>query len=152
SWLSQLYAQSDYFGVGQRPATYRIYTLSMRTCGRIIRNGLVCFVYGVNAPPMPNYSLKSVNTLRVHDILEPYKWLQCIQWTRYQRQGQKVSMEWFIARPNNSDFIILGRRRILAGISRKYMEMIQIHPERTCNSRFFLTFAQDHTPANRLAI
>ncbi|GFW95406.1 hypothetical protein TNCV_2971281 [Trichonephila clavipes] len=48
---------------------------------------------GVNAPRMPNTLLKSVIFLNVDKILEPYKWLQCIQWTRYQQQGQKVSLE-----------------------------------------------------------
>ncbi|GFQ93069.1 uncharacterized protein TNCT_69021 [Trichonephila clavata] len=84
----------------------------------------------VNAPRMPNTPLKSVNTLRVHDILEPYKWLQCIQWTRYQQQGQKVSMEWFITRPNNSGFYYsLGEGGSLLVSRENNMEMIQIHPE-----------------------
>ncbi|GFU30114.1 uncharacterized protein TNCV_4862441 [Trichonephila clavipes] len=85
---------------------------------------------GVNAPRMPNTLLKSVTTLNVDKILEPYKWLQCIQWTRYQQQGQKVSLEWFITRPNNSGFYYsLGEEGSLLVSRKNNMEMIQIHPE-----------------------
>ncbi|GFW97217.1 uncharacterized protein TNCV_4784311 [Trichonephila clavipes] len=85
---------------------------------------------GVNAPRMPNTLLKSVTTLNVDKILESYKWLQCIQWTRYQQQGQKVSLEWFIARSNNSGFYYsLGEEGSLLVSRKNNMEMTQIHPE-----------------------
>ncbi|GFT75882.1 uncharacterized protein NPIL_18941 [Nephila pilipes] len=85
---------------------------------------------GTSAPRMPTTPLKSVTTLTVDKVLDPDKWLNCIQWACYQQQGQKASMEWLIALPHLSgSYYSLGEEGSLLLPRENNMEMIQIHPE-----------------------
>lgn len=53
----------------------------------------------------PLQFVKTVTTLQVEKIASPREWLNCIQWSRYQKLGSELSsLELFVVRPFDSNF------------------------------------------------
>lgn len=80
---------------------------SLLTCQRVAISYLMdlyALYRGTNSPQMPPIPIKPVTMLQVAEIVDPRHWLDCIRWSRYQRQGGDASLEWFIARPTYAGF------------------------------------------------
>lgn len=86
---------------------------------------------GIKGHSVPSTRIKSVTTLNVDRVLDPKEWLKCIQWARYQHDGHASSMEWFIARPDQSAFYYsLGDGGcLLVPRDNTQLEMLEIHRE-----------------------
>ncbi|GFQ78885.1 hypothetical protein TNCT_207811 [Trichonephila clavata] len=75
----------------------------------------------------PNCTPKAITLVLVHD---QQRLEYTLSGTRYQQQGQKVSLEWVIARPNNSGFFYsLGEGGSLLVSRENNTKIIQIRPE-----------------------
>lgn len=74
----------------------------------------------------PEY-VSSVTTMPVDDaILEPSVWVECIQWSRYRRQGETKCLEVFVRRPCQSQlYYAVGME---GTILMNETDFIQIHP------------------------
>lgn len=80
------------------------------------------------APIFSADTIQSIVTLQVEDIIDPCHWLNCIQWTRYRRQGSEFCLEWFVSRPKHSAFYYsLGVQGNLLVNKNNPNETIQIH-------------------------
>lgn len=67
---------------------------------------LYCLYCEIESPRLqPLQYVKTVTTMQVNRIVPPSEWLNCIQWSKFQRLGRdRLSLELFIVRPSESNF------------------------------------------------
>lgn len=102
-------------------------------CDRVANSYLMdlyALYRGKSPPHTPALFVRSITTMNVEKVVDPEKWFHCLQWTRYRRQGNESSMEWFVARPTYSMFYYsLGEDGALLVPRDSSMKMIEIHAE-----------------------
>ena len=56
-------------------------------------------------------SVQSITSMQVEKLIEPKEWLNCIQWSRFRREGEKKCLEVFITKPIHSElFYAVGEK------------------------------------------